>query len=437
MNKIIFNGFLVIWIILSVGCDINLTSQNPNNKISAELDQEAAKEAYHAYIKNNNIPKLYDEILAEIALEVPGYGGHFIDEEGVFNVYLLDSQESEAVEAVFRQHRKAGVLTINDDLLANLRSRQGRYNFLQLYNWKADLRSSSILGTKGLVSLDINESQNNITLGIEDLTYKEEILEKVHQIGLPKSAINIVKRPPMEYHIRNKRKTLAGGLQIQYIAGSSTNTCTLGPVAQRNGVKGFIVNSHCTETRFSVDNEKFYQAKPSDRHIATETVDPPHFSYTGGCPAGRVCGYADAAFAKWENRGTWSHGRIYKTQYSDPSTGSTNRVGADFTITGTNGGIGVGFTVQKVGITTGWTYGSITETCVDLNVDRSNVTMLCQSTADYGSTRGDSGAPVFNLTLHPSNVDLVGIHWGGSGSVAAFSTVGSIMSHLGGVFDWY
>lgn len=365
---------------------------------------------------------------------MPGYGGHFVDTNGVLNVYLLADQEREAVKAAFTRYREAGVLAgVDDDRLADLRSWQGRYNFLQLYNWRVALRSD-VLGIEGVTSLDINEVQNNITIGVADLARKEAVLEKAWQLGIPEAAINVVERSPMEYELREKRETLAGGLQIQYKVGSNTWTCTLGPVAQRNGVKGFIVNSHCSATQFALDNEKFYQAKPSDRHIATETVDPA--SFTGGaCPPGRVCAYADAAFARWENRGTWNLGRIYETQYPDHVEGSTLRKSTRFTIIGEVWPV-PGQLVQKVGRTKGWTYGNVIEACSDVNVGFTNITLLCQITADYGSGGGDSGSPVFEL-LSGDNVALLGIHWGSSGGLTAFSYTGLIASHLGGSIIFY
>lgn len=437
MNKKTAQIFLAILIAHSVGCDNDLINHNQDNNMPVELDLEAAKEAYLATRSNNDTLKTFDEILADIALKVPGYGGHFIDDDGNLNVYLLSNQEREAIKSVFRQHHRAGVLTAGDDLLSDLRSRQGQYNFLQLYNWKAELRSSGVLGIKGVTLLDINEAQNNITLGVKDLVHKEKVFEKVRQIGIPESAINIIERDPVEYNIRSKRTTLAGGLQIRYIVGSSTYTCTLGPVALRNGVKGFIVNSHCTATRFTVDNEKFYQAKPSDRHIATETVDPPYF--TGGdCPPSRRCAYADAAFAEWKHRGTWNLGRIYKTEYSGHLNGSTHRVGASFIINRKSHLITVGTLVQKVGRTTGWTYGDITRTCVDGNVYQSNITMLCQYAADYGNGSGDSGAPVFQRATPITNdVYLSGINWGTNGIESFFSDISFVDNHLGDTINYY
>lgn len=61
---------------------------------------EAAKDAYLTAKENDTGPVTYDKILAEIALEVPGYGGHFLDEDGILNVYLLDDQGSETFKQI-------------------------------------------------------------------------------------------------------------------------------------------------------------------------------------------------------------------------------------------------------------------------------------------------------------------------------------------------
>lgn len=430
MKKAVFTATLMILVVLGMGCDNNPVDQDSD--IPVALDRKAARDAYLAAKENSTGPETYDEILADIALKVPGYGGHFVDANGVLNVHLLSNEELETIKATLAQYREAGVVAgITEDRLANLLRRQGRYDFLQLYNWRVALRSN-VLGMEGVTSLDINEVRNSITLGVKDLTLGEEILEKVRQLRIPEAAVDIVERGPIEYDLREKRTTLAGGLQIQYITGYNVWSCTLGPVAQRNGVKGFIVNSHCTETRFVVDNEKFYQAEPSDRHIATETVDPSYFT-GGSCPTGKVCAYADAAFAKWENRGTWNLGRIYETDYSGHLQGSTHRKSTRFTIISDGVWPYPGQLVQKVGRSKGWTYGEVTETCSDRNIGGTNITMLCQIVADYGADDGDSGAPVFEL-LGGDDVRLMGIHWGtiyGTGE-SVFSYTSMISGHLGG-----
>lgn len=99
----------------------------------------------------------------------------------------------------------------------------------------------------------------------------------------------------------------------------------------------------------------------------------------------------------------------------------------------------VGQRVDKVGATTGWTYGNITATCVDHEPDGNSV-MRCAYEADYAADHGDSGGPVFVITdWQASRVTLAGIHSGrddwafGSGN-ARFAKLARIKSDLGGTW---
>jgi hypothetical protein len=90
----------------------------------------------------------------------------------------------------------------------------------------------------------------------------------------------------------------------------------------------------------------------------------------------------------------------------------------------------VGQAVTKVGRTTGRTAGTVQQTCVNVNVDGTNITQLCQSISNYANAGGDSGSPVFRITTLPSVV-LVGINWGGNGTTSVFSPITNIQQELG------
>ena len=50
---------------------------------------------------------------------------------------------------------------------------------------------------------------------------------------------------PIEPYLRSRRRPLRGGLQINF----GGFLCTLGFIAVRNGVNGYVTNSHCTQLR--------------------------------------------------------------------------------------------------------------------------------------------------------------------------------------------
>ena len=95
-----------------------------------------------------------------------------------------------------------------------------------------------------------------------------------------------------------------------------------------------------------------------------------------------------------------------------------------------------GAEVNKIGRTTGWTYGKILATCIAVNVSNTNVTQLCQSRTTNQAAGvvgpGDSGSPVF-YWRGGSNVTLIGLLWGGNaaGTFFVFSPMSGIESELG------
>jgi hypothetical protein len=163
-------------------------------------------------------------------------------------------------------------------------------------------------------------------------------------------------------------------------------------------------------------------------------ADPVYVRNGPGCPRGRKCRYSDASRAAYINGANQALGLIAQT--SGPNNGSLTITGS-FSITandcGTTGGcLAVGTTVNKVGRTTGWTAGKITNTCVNTGVSGSNIVQLCQTFVSAGVGGGDSGSDVFQITSG-SNVKLAGVLWGGNsgGTQFVFSPFGNVTRELG------
>jgi hypothetical protein len=135
---------------------------------------------------------------------------------------------------------------------------------------------------------------------------------------------------------------------------------------------------------------------------------------------------SDALRARYASGTTSALGKIART------TGANNgslTLNGNFTIAHEGTAV-VGQAVSKVGRTTGWTRGPVSATCVNVNVNGSNITQLCQTLVSAGVGGGDSGSPAFRGT--GSNVTLLGILWGGSGSnLFVYSPMANIESELG------
>jgi hypothetical protein len=90
----------------------------------------------------------------------------------------------------------------------------------------------------------------------------------------------------------------------------------------------------------------------------------------------------------------------------------------------------IGLIVNKVGRTTGWSAGRVTQTCVNTGVSGTNIVQFCQTFVKAKVNSGDSGSPTFVIT-GGTNVRLVGILWGGGGGSFVFSPLKNIEAELG------
>ncbi|MEJ7759573.1 MAG: hypothetical protein WKF55_08260 [Gemmatimonadaceae bacterium] len=211
-----------------------------------------------------------------------------------------------------------------------------------------------------------------------------------------------------------------GGIEVWANSGG----CTLGfnvKFSKPGGTyayRGFVTNSHCTRTFGLLDSTVFFQGSP-DR-IGVEISDKQFSQSVSFCPLGARCRYSDAALVHYDAGVVSAGAKVARTGFRDPQWGSTliDDDNPQFTVTGI-GYPGVGTIVDKIGVTTGWTYGEVISGCWDqAPYPDGALILLCQLKTTYGSDPGDSGAPVF-IYDGTSNVALVGIHWGNVGSALA------------------
>jgi hypothetical protein len=376
-----------------------------------------------------------DDSFAAVAKQVPGFGGMFYDQSGTLQVYMLEQKEpaSQAMmsyldEVITREVGKGERLSGN-----GIEILDGQYSFLDLYNWQQQM-SPAVLAMPGVVFTDIDETTNRLRIGIMDTPGEADAVEKsLAELNVPLEAVLISQTKPVVPELRNVRRPLRGGLQINF----GGFLCTLGFPAVRQGVTGFVTNSHCTNTQGGVESTVYHQpiASGTANRIGQEIADPTYFT-GGSCPAGRRCRFSDTSFARVPHPSGPAVATALGT-IARPPVGSFTWNGVDtFTITAEAAPV-VGQAVTKVGRTTGRTTGTIQQTCANFNVSGSTITQLCQSRASYSSAGGDSGSPVFRITALP-NVTLVGIHWGSGGVFSPITNIqmagelGSVTTCAGG-----
>jgi len=372
---------------------------------------------------------------AEFARQVPGFGGFYLDRTGAPVVYLTRGSSRAPAERLL-----AGYLAEKGLSAAAVRVLEARYHWQQLERWQA-AASEEALAVPGAVYVDNDETSNRVKIGVENLGLAGQVRAATARRGIPDDAVLVERTDPIIQVATLQNvvdRPVRAGVQINFPGF----LCSVGfnaTAGSRTGQQSFVTASHCTTTQGGVESTPYWQPLQSvdGTQIATEVADPVYVKGGAGCPRGKVCRYSDASRAAYVDGSNQALGLIAQT--SGPNNGSLTITGS-FSITSddcvgtsnTGGCLATGSTVNKVGRTTGWTQGRITNTCVDTGVQGSRIVQRCQTFVSAGVGGGDSGSDVFQITSG-SNVKLAGVLWGGnsSGTQFVYSPFANVTRELG------
>jgi hypothetical protein len=383
-------------------CDRGPTPVEPQSAAQAALPAPAQGNA-------NGLEKRF----AELEQAVPGFGGYFI-ENGKLTAYVTSpgrsAQARAALEPVLRE------LPANArQRVSEIQVRQGRYSFSQLARWRDKM--PGVMGVRGVVLVDVDEAHNVIRVGVENAGLEQAVRAQSRKAGVPDEAVVVSVHEPIYQlaTLRDHQRPVKGGLQIAFGA----YVCTMGYVVN---TARYITNSHCTNTQGGVESTAHYQPTTAYR-IGTEIADPTY--WTGGsCPVGRRCRYSDSSM------GSFTAGVTFAKQVAQTAGGGSITIsGLPFTVTGEQQYPTQGQELDKIGRTTGWSWGNVSSTCANINVSGTTITQLCQAVVGASVAGGDSGSPVF--VWGGSTVTAAGLLWGGGSTTFVFSPVGNIESELG------
>jgi hypothetical protein len=349
--------------------------------------------------------------LETLASRIPGFGGYYLD-NGVPTVYLTDVSKRGEVEDAFG---------------SRIRVVQGRYSYKQLDTWHRAVTLDAF-ELPGVVFTDLDEASNRVLVGVERGAGKVNVRDLAVRLGVPAGAIEVRETDVMipMAGLRDQVRPVVAGLQINF----GQFVCSIGFNATLNGQASFVTASHCTNRQGGVEGTEYFQplASTPNSFIATEVADPAYVRNSPGCPRGKKCRRSDAARAAYAAGVTNVLGGIAQT--SGPNNGSLTITGT-FSVTG-DGPAVVGDVANKVGRTTGWTRGTVTNTCVTTGVSGSNVALICQDFVSAGVGGGDSGSDVFRQT-GTNSATLLGVLWGGNsaGTLFVYSPIANVRQELG------
>ncbi len=374
-----------------------------------------------------------DLAMAEMADKNPGFGGFYTDSEGRAVLLIAEGgNEKNLVTDFAPKDGKTEVIT-----------QQVKYDFAELYTYKKSLRD--IMSEPGVVYVDLDEKKNKVVVAVDQnksnrsnlIAEGKAATKAVADLyGIPEDAIELMETEPVSNfaNLRSRLRPAPGGMQVIRSAGGE---CTMGLVVQVGTINGFITNSHCTNVQGGVENTPFYQPTISSSNLIGREVRDPNYVTGGGCPAGRRCRGSDSALVQFtgNNMGLGQWGYMARPPCSNCNNINISTVRPRFDMVYNNRSFSVGDTVQKVGRTTGWTKGPVTNTCMDVNVGGTNITLLCQAAATLGATFGDSGSLVMRGSLKYRR-KMTGLMWGGNPSTTFFSSRDQVEADIGVVDYW-
>jgi hypothetical protein len=395
-----------------------------------------------------------DDEQARIAREeIPGYAGYYSDKEGNLTLLLRDTATSATAETVFNGYVKKWYGNRADHLHVK-HHRKVAFDFNQLKEWHDSLMWR--FANRGLTYSDVNEVDNKVWLGAASAGVLQSIHAAMKELRIPERAVRVEisqpdqvllcvegdpdcpppppppPPPPDDFSVgsdappnglSNHQATFVGGLDINFnhdpALGGSRGHCTeVGPGTYLSTIKGFLTAAHCTydEGIFESHNgdNDYVQGTDDNTIIAKSRTSMQYYPFgqLSGCPSSNGCRLSDALIAEFTGFPGTAHYIPSLTYFGfQSSTYIASLLGLHIVTSrqsNTSQTIPApqGTYVEKMGIATGWTGGTVSETCY--NSFRGTHGLMCQEvvTSMNNSSmirHGDSGGPVFSYFPYTSS----------------------------------
>lgn len=389
-----------------------------------------------------------DAVFDSIASRVPAFAGAFF-RDGVPQVAVTDLRDqveaTNEVEKALRSRMKCRSEELCERLVPE------RFDVVAVANsWRELLAarnfilSDSALGEQVLI--DVNEELNTVVVGVATA---EDSADFVRALGERKISPRLVRveraDPPVPTQsavtLLSRLRPILGGLQL------GPSGCTLTIVGIVSGQVRALTNSHCSGNRFALDYQQISQ--PLFYPLwGYEIFDPSPYRCgpwynRKNCRRADQSAYATTSIDLLENETTpFLIGAIalpIQRVHGPSQTYGSLEIESSSPIVATQAYVLQGENLERVGVTTGWQYGLVTNTCVDATYSSYGITIVCNDHASTNSQPGDSGSPVFRMVnWDPSQLIFVGINHGRTGSFTGISSnYRQMTQELPGLCFWY
>lgn len=367
---------------------------------------------------------------ARLEASIPGFAGWHFDADGTAVISLKHAQGREEAFA-----RVASLIEARGDERRGIavnapgryEAREARYSFLELAAYRAALYRHF---PGGIRRVDVDEVRNVLALGLENADDVERIRASVRKAGIPAAAVRIDVVQPLRLRtsLQDYHRPLRGGSQFVFRGPNNVlSACTLGINGMYYGSSsyaGFVTASHCSQYPYQYTGNAAGQPTTGSADLVADEYDDPgpvaHMqgvcpvtvARSGGYPNTDGCRWSDSSFYRYRDSvrtAAWGGATIHTTSYSEYAQAGSVSITGSLPVTGDAPSSVVGTVLHKMGGSTGWTYGAVTQTCVDQFSQDYTVLFLCQDGSDLYNEGGDSGAPVYRK--FDTYVQWAGILW--------------------------
>lgn len=375
-----------------------------------------------------------DEAFLTLAALIPGFAGLYFGEDRQVIANLTDLGMSDMARPILAEF--VTVINAFDIGPDGAEVDPSSIVFVKVENDYPTLMAYRRLMQEALAipavnGLDLDELNNVVLVVGENAEVEAEVRAFAERHGIPQDVVTfqVASNPIPNGNLDDEWRPTYGGNKIERdnVTGGGPDICTQ-TVNANHGTwgHGMITCSHCTHPDYygQDDGIRFAQAGGAwfwADSVGFETFDPAFQSAPAfpGCPTGYTCRKSDSAYVQYHSGLSWQLGKILRpnSSCSAPYTSCTKVVDVVGGQPNTKTIIGIGGTpilntgVNKIGRTTGWTTGAITNTCFDVEIILDgNHYFMCNVVASFYAEPGDSGSPVFTNSTN-NNVYLHGLFY--------------------------
>lgn len=383
---------------LALGCSDNAAGPANELDVSSMARQAATTKSFGSQAAGNR--GIEQEIL-RLESAIPGIGGMYVDGEEIVVFVPKDVSSGRVIAALAREAHTMAITSDKQGQLARgerIRIRPAKFPLSQLIAWEETL-AGSFSHVDGFTGIDADESTNQVRINVADAATISAAQQLVAASGVPSDAVSIriVPKAIAVAGLRGTWRPTGGGITIS----NTSKVCTLGFNATTNtGLNVIVTAGHCVPGAAGVGATGATEAQPNTANpVGTIQINPVWNQTDPGCTGYLRCTLADALLVQYTVASTMSK-RVAFTAFP-----GLNEQGGSITVTGWWDNVVapttsyfVGQQVDKEGQTTGWTRGTISQTCVNTPVsDDYGIYMVLCADAVTGSRvgQGDSGGPVF------------------------------------------